>query len=68
MGKKKMKQSTSLRQARSNPKDMKKFIREHKGDKIESDDFDKVFCSMTGSGTRSKALEASLRDADDDYT
>ena len=37
----------SLRQAQSDPKAMKKFIKEHKGDQIESTDFDKVFSSMT---------------------
>ncbi len=63
-----MKKLVSLKQAQKDPKAMKKFIREHKGDQIESNDFDKVFCSMTGSGTRSKALEASLKGADDDYT
>jgi len=42
-----MKQPTSLRQAQADPKAMKKFIREHKGDQIESDDFDRVMKSMT---------------------
>ena len=38
---------TSLKQAQSDPKAMKQFIREHKGDQIESTDFDRVFSSMT---------------------
>ena len=37
----------SLRQAQQDPKAMKQFIQEHKGDQIESTDFDKVFNSMT---------------------
>lgn len=41
-----MKQPTSLKQAQADPKAMKKFIREHKDDQIESTDFDKVFESM----------------------
>ena len=36
----------TLRQAQQDPKAMKKFIQEHKGDVIESQDFDKVFSSM----------------------
>ena len=36
----------SLRQAQADPKAMKQFIKEHKGDQIESTDFDKVFGSM----------------------
>lgn len=43
-----MKQPTSLRQAQADPKAMKKFVAEHKGDQIESADFDKVFGSMMG--------------------
>ena len=37
----------SLKQAQQDPKAMKKFIQEHKGDQIESTDFDKVMESMT---------------------
>jgi len=40
---------TNLKQAQADPKAMTKFIREHKGDQIESDDFDKVMKSMTSS-------------------
>ena len=36
----------SLKQAQADPKAMKKFIQEHKGDQIESTDFDKVMGSM----------------------
>jgi len=43
-----MKIPTNLKQAQADPKAMKQFIAEHKGDQIESDDFDKVFNSMTG--------------------
>lgn len=38
---------TNLKQAQADPKAMKKFIHEHKGDQIESADFDKVMKSMT---------------------
>jgi hypothetical protein len=63
-----MKTQTNLKQAQADPKAMKKFIREHKGDQIESDDFDKVMGSMLGSG-KSKAIQAtSSKDADGDYT
>ena len=44
---------TSLRQAQADPKAMKKFIHEHKGDQIESDDFDRVMKSMTGNRPKS---------------
>ena len=37
----------NLKQAQADPKAMKQFIQEHKGDQIESTDFDKVFSSMT---------------------
>jgi len=59
---------TPLKQAQADPKAMKKFIQEHKGDQIESTDFDKVFSSMTGSGTP-KATQATSSKGDyDDYT
>ena len=45
-----MKKPTSLKQAQADPKAMKKFIREHKGDQIESTDFDKVMGSMVSKG------------------
>jgi len=48
------KQPTSLRQAQANPKAMKKFIQEHRGDEIESEDFDKVMGSMTNSNQKKK--------------
>ena len=58
----------SLKQAQQDPKAMKKFIQEHRGDTIESKDFDKVFTSMTGSG-KSKATQAtSSKGGSDDYT
>ena len=37
---------TNLKQAQADPKAMNKFIKEHKGDHIESTDFDKVIRSM----------------------
>lgn len=37
---------TTLKQAQADPKAMKKFIREHKDDQIESADFDRVMKSM----------------------
>lgn len=59
---------TTLKQAQSDPKAMKKFIQEHKGDQIESADFDKVFTSMTGQG-KSKVIQAtSSKDDCGDYT
>jgi len=63
-----MKQPTSLRQAQADSKTMKKFLHEHKGDQIESDDFDKVFSSMLGS-EKPKAIQAtSSKDVGGDYT
>ena len=58
----------SLKQAQQDPKAMKQFVARHKGDQIESADFDKVMGSMLGSGTCKAAQEASLKDAGDDYT
>ena len=63
-----MKQPTNLKQAQADPKAMKKFVKEHKGDQIESDDFDKVFNSMLGS-EKPKAIQAtSSKDVGGDYT
>ena len=59
---------TTLKQAQADPKAMKQFIREHKGDQIESTDFDKVFCSMTGSGKSKVTQATSSKDGFDDYT
>jgi len=42
---------------------MKQFIREHKGDQIESTDFDKVFSSMTGPSKRVVQNAATTGDA-----
>ena len=47
----------TLKQAQQDPKAMKQFIREHKGDQIESTDFDKVMGSMV------KSKEAVLKDS-----
>lgn len=59
----------TLRQAQSDPKAMKKFIAEHKGDQIESADFDKVIGSMMPARGKSKAIQAtSSKGADGDYT
>ena len=59
---------TTLKQAQADPKAMKQFIREHKGDQIESTDFDKVFSSMTGSETHSTTQATSSKDDYGDYT
>lgn len=59
----------SLRQAQADPKAMKKFIREHKDDQIESADFDKVIGSMMPAKGKSKAIQAtSSKGVDGDYT
>jgi len=58
-----MKMPTSLKQAQADPKAMKQFIREHKGDQIESTDFDKVFSSMTGPSKRVIQNAATTGDA-----
>jgi len=64
-----MKTPTSLKQAQADPKAMKQFIREHKGDQIESDDFDKVLGSMTPVRGKPKAIQAtSSKDVGGDYT
>ena len=43
---------TTLKQAQADPKAMKQFLREHKGDQIESDDFDRVMKSMIDTNNR----------------
>lgn len=58
----------TLKQAQNDTKAMKQFIREHKGDQIESADFDKVFSSMAGSGTPKATQATSSKDGSDDYT
>ena len=57
---------TNLKQAQSDPKAMKQFVAEHKGDQIESADFDKVMTSMLCQ-EKPKAVQAtSSRDFSDD--
>ena len=58
----------TLKQAQQDPKAMNQFVSEHKGEQIESADFDNVFCSMTGQG-KSKVIQAtSSKDVGGDYT
>ena len=59
---------TNLKQAQQDPKAMKQFIQEHKGDQIESADFDKVMGSMIGSGTPKATQATSSKGGSDDYT
>ena len=64
-----MKKPTNLKQAQADPKAMKKFVREHKDDQIESTDFDKVFSSMMPAQEKPKAIQAtSSKDVGGDYT
>jgi len=48
---------TTLKSAQKDPKAMKKFLAEHKGDQIEDTDFDKVITSMSAQG-KPKATQA----------
>lgn len=47
-----MKKLINFKQAQRDPKAMKQFVAEHKGDQIESTDFDKVFSSMVKSNKK----------------
>lgn len=59
----------SLKQAQADPKAMKKFIREYKGDQAESTNFDGVINSMMSGAGKPKAIQAaSSKGACDDYT
>lgn len=58
----------SLKQAQLDPKAMKQFVKEHKGDQIERADFDKVFNSMTGQEKPKVIQTTSTKDFSDDYT
>jgi len=59
---------TNLKQAQKDPKAMKKFIQEHKGDQIEDADFDKVLTSMSGQGKPKATPATSSKDDCGDYT
>lgn len=59
---------TNLKQAQSDPEAMQQFIAEHEADQIESNDFDKVFNSMSAQ-EKPKAIQVtSVKDGCDDYT